>query len=295
MTDNKKLIERLRAVIDTATSDSMLVENDRVVTNAEHDACRAERDEAEAVRDLIIAALTPTDDEREALVAILEAPLTEESQGRTFSEMLADVILVRFSFRRTEVPEPSVEDCPDAEGLVALRSNGSEPQGEPSEHRDRIALAEFIDKALDGDAGYGVGEFLAGGILSFLSERTALHAAFEPQGEPSDAHLSNVSIDGVQQSWKQLYEREHEQHLALQGYRRMLSDLDRNASGRHEGDYDSHATGNGGISAGNPHLTTGQIIGYDIGGREYVVPEPRDRGTLSAWVRAAGEAGGEGR
>ncbi|RBO72825.1 hypothetical protein [Microbacterium sp. H6] len=200
-----------------------------------------------------------------------------------------------------EEPEPSTEPtCEHGTMLTYLCADcadgvGAEPQGEPSEHRDRIALAEFIDKALDGDAGYGVGEFLAGGILSFLSERTALHAAFEPQGEPSDAHLSNVSIDGVQQSWKQLYEREHEQHLALQGYRRMLSDLDRNASGRHEGDYDSHATGNGGISAGNPHLTTGQIIGYDIGGREYVVPEPRDRGTLSAWVRAAGEAGGEGR
>lgn len=47
-------------------------------------------------------------------------------------------------------------------------------QGEPSEHRDRIALAEFIERALDGDAGFGVGESLAGGILSFLSERAAL-------------------------------------------------------------------------------------------------------------------------
>lgn len=101
-----------------------------------------------------------------------------------------------------------------------------------------------------------------------------------------DAHLSNVSINGVRQTWQQMYEREHEAHVALQGYRTMLSDLDRNASGRHEGDYDSYATGNGGISSGNPHLTTGQVIGYDIGGREYVVPEPRDRGTLAAWVRA---------
>ena len=111
---------------------------------------------------------------------------------------------------------------------------------------------------------------------------------YSTDDEPSDAHLSNVSINGVRQTWEQMYEREHEAHLALQGYRTMLSDMDRNASGRHEGDYDSYATGNGGISAGNPHLTTGQIIGYDIGGREYIVPEPRDRGTLSAWVRAAG-------
>lgn len=136
MTDNKKLIERLRAVIDTATSDSMLVENDRVVTNAEHDACRAERDEAEAVRDLIIAALTPTDDEREALVAILEAPLTEESQGRTFSEMLADVILVRFGFRRTEVPEPSDDPsciCPNTLGWHTTECVASRPEPETAE------------------------------------------------------------------------------------------------------------------------------------------------------------------
>ncbi|WP_136043313.1 MULTISPECIES: hypothetical protein [unclassified Microbacterium] len=72
-----------------------------------------------------------------------------------------------------------------------------EPQGEPSEHRDRIALAEFIDKALDGDAGYGVGEFLAGGILSFLSERAALHAAFEPKGEPSDAQVQAAARSWV--------------------------------------------------------------------------------------------------
>lgn len=44
---------------------------------------------------------------------------------------------------------------------------------------DRLALAEFIDKALDGDCGYGVGEFLAGGILGFLTSRHELHAAFE--------------------------------------------------------------------------------------------------------------------
>ena len=140
MTDNKKLIERLRAVIDTATSDSMLVENDRVVTNAEHDACRAERDEAEAVRDLIIAALTPTDDEREALVAILEAPLTEESQGRTFSEMLADVILVRFSFRRTEVPTDDEREAL----LAALYEEGFSGSGEEIGTHETVIFVEYV-------------------------------------------------------------------------------------------------------------------------------------------------------
>lgn len=60
---------------------------------------------------------------------------------------------------------------------IIARDTPTDDEREPSEHRDRIALAEFIDKALDGDAGYGVGEFLAGGILSFLGERAALRAA----------------------------------------------------------------------------------------------------------------------
>jgi hypothetical protein len=105
--------------------------------------------------------------------------------------------------------------------------------------------------------------------------------------EPSDEHLSNVTINGVRQTWQQLYELEHAQHVALQGYRRMLADLDRNATGRHQGDHDTFVPG--GISEGNPHLTTGVVIGYDIGGRAYVVPEPRDRGTLAAWMPAAKE------
>ena len=50
-----------------------------------------------------------SDDEREALVAILEAPLTEESRGRTFSEMLADAILAA-GIRRTAVQEPSADE-----------------------------------------------------------------------------------------------------------------------------------------------------------------------------------------
>lgn len=91
--------------------------------------------------------------------------------------------------------------------------------------------------------------------------------------------LSNISIDGERQTWRQLYEREHEKVLDLEGYQIMLSDLDRNENGRHEGDVDGGAP-----SQGNPHLTTGQVLGYSIHGRwKYVVPEPRRRGDLDAW------------
>ncbi len=52
--------------------------------------------------------------------------------------------------------------------------------------------------------------------------------------------LSNVTIDGERQTWQQLYERERVKVLDLEGYRIMLSDLDRNENGRHEGDGDGY-------------------------------------------------------
>lgn len=156
-----------------------------------------------------------------------------------------------------------------------------------------VALDEFAPGECDGSGTCPAPHHIHGCYTTHRADQCDApeeygHLPADTQGESSDAHLSNVSINGVRQTWQQLYESEHEAHVALQGYRRLLSDLDRNAGGRHEGDYDSFASDNGGISAGNPHLTTGQIIGYDIGGREYVVPEPRERGTLSAWVRAGG-------
>ena len=103
--------------------------------------------------------------------------------------------------------------------------------------------------------------------------------------------LSNVSIDGVHQTWKQLYEREHQEVVRLQGFARMLNDLDRNTSGRHEGDVDGYDPT--GVSQGNPHLSTGMVIGYSIAGwrRPYVVPEARLRGDLEAWIRTSDEPG----
>ena len=98
--------------------------------------------------------------------------------------------------------------------------------------------------------------------------------------------LSNISINAEQQTWKQLYEREHAARLELDGYQIMLSDLDRNKHGRHQGDRDSFDPA--GISQGNPHLKTGDVIGYSLHGTwKYVVPEPRLRGDLSAWRQAA--------
>lgn len=95
--------------------------------------------------------------------------------------------------------------------------------------------------------------------------------------------LSDTTIDGIPQTWQQLYERERTRCVELQSYRVMLSDLDRNEHGRHEGDIDGASP-----SLGNPHLKTGDVIGYSLGGSwKYVVPESRLRGNLDAWrVRA---------
>jgi hypothetical protein len=60
---------------------------------------------------------------------------------------------------------------------------------------------------------------------------------------------------------------------------RILTDLDRCPHGRHRGDTCAGwepgrpASGcQGGRSLGNPHLTPGAPVGYDLGGQPYTVP-----------------------
>lgn len=116
-------------------------------------------------------------------------------------------------------------------------------------------------------------------IKAALTE--ARYAVVAPHETVTD--LSNHSVNGVRQTWQQLYEREHAAKVELEDYRLMLGDLDRNEHGRHEGDVDGGDPT--GASQGNPHLKTGDVLGYSIGGyrRKYVVPEPRLRGDIKAW------------
>lgn len=209
---------------------------------------------------------TPTDDDRGDLIGAASAAFKARGGAPDWEEdAIARDLILRWHLRGFEDGEK-----------FGRRSEVPEPSAEPK-HDD--SCSEWCNHC----AVCGVG--------TRYGSRCPGHYQNQPQSEPSDAAMSNVSINGVRQTWQQMYEQEHEAHVALQGYRTMLADLDRNASGRHQGDYDSYATGNGGISAGNPHLTTGQTVGYDIGGRAYVVPEPRDRGTLSAWLPAVTEQG----
>ena len=106
--------------------------------------------------------------------------------------------------------------------------------------------------------------------------------------------LSNISINGERQTWKQLYEREHTRRLELEECQILLADLSRNEHGRHQGDGDSYDPT--GISQGNPHLNSGDVIGYSIHGtHKYVVPEPQRRRDPKAWRVSTSESTGAGK
>lgn len=85
----------------------------------------------------------------------------------------------------------------------------------------------------------------------------------------------------LQMTWKEVAEDRQEEILRLQEFQKIVVDLDRNENGRHEGDYDvGDPTG---VSQGNPKLKTGDILGYDISGRPYVMPERAKRHNPTAW------------
>ncbi|MGW5426843.1 hypothetical protein ACWET9_06400 [Streptomyces sp. NPDC004059] len=65
----------------------------------------------------------------------------------------------------------------------------------------------------------------------------------------------------------------------------VLADLDRCEHGRHTADICGGCPQ--GRSAGNPHLTVGQQIGYGIHGDPIYVPHPEDRWVPEAWRRPA--------
>lgn len=68
----------------------------------------------------------------------------------------------------------------------------------------------------------------------------------------------------------------------LRAFAVLVSDLDRNAHGRHEGDVDSGDPT--GVSQGNPSLPTGALIGHTLDGRAIVVPPRSRRSDPAAWT-----------
>lgn len=124
-----------------------------------------------------------------------------------------------------------------------------------------------------------------GALMSSGSSNAHVNGA-----EYDEAVYSNVSRrvereDGTiaweRETWREMVEELRLEVQALAPFRRMVADLDRNEHGRHEGDVD--AGDPTGVSHGNPRLQTGDVLGYDIGGRSYVMPERGRRGDPIAW------------
>jgi len=65
----------------------------------------------------------------------------------------------------------------------------------------------------------------------------------------------------------------------------ILADLDRCQHGRHQGDACGPADACTGTSAGNPHIRTGQVIGYGLRGDEIVMPDRDHKHDPAAWRR----------
>ncbi len=73
-------------------------------------------------------------------------------------------------------------------------------------------------------------------------------------------------------TWKEAYELRLEDTLELKARNVILDDLDRCQHGRHEKDNCGTCDRTGG-NKGNPRLAEDRIIGYDIRGNPYRVPE----------------------
>jgi len=83
-------------------------------------------------------------------------------------------------------------------------------------------------------------------------------------------------------TWKEVAARQEEELARLRDFRRIVSDLDRNPNGRHEGDADVGAQG--GVSQGNPRFVTGDVVGYQLGGRPIIMPPRGRRHDPAAWL-----------
>jgi hypothetical protein len=83
-------------------------------------------------------------------------------------------------------------------------------------------------------------------------------------------------------TWREVAARQEEELARLRGFQSLVSDLDRNPNGRHEGDADVGAQG--GISQGNPKFTTGDVVGYSLGGKPIIMPPRGKRHDPDAWL-----------
>lgn len=94
---------------------------------------------------------------------------------------------------------------------------------------------------------------------------------------------SNMALGRRRLTWQEAYEAERERNRRLSALATILSDLDRCQHGRHEGDVCGGVSGCNGPSRGNPHMQTGDIIGFTLSAEPIVFPRREDRHDPDAW------------
>lgn len=122
----------------------------------------------------------------------------------------------------------------------------------------------------------GMHEAVERGQTCFMQDHARHLAALEEQV------FSPATANGRRLTWQELAEQQAAEIRRLQEFATMISDLDRNVNGRHEGDAD---TGDPtGRSRGNPKLHTGDVLGYSIHGTHvYRMPDREHRHDPAAW------------
>lgn len=111
----------------------------------------------------------------------------------------------------------------------------------------------------------------------------------EPQYDPAIYSPTSVGevVDGEHTwrrlTWAEVAEQQEKELARLRLFQQIVSDLDRNPNGRHEGDADVGAQG--GISQGNPRFITGDVVGYQLGGRPILMPPREKRSDPAAWLQ----------
>lgn len=95
-----------------------------------------------------------------------------------------------------------------------------------------------------------------------------------------DDTMSNLSVGGKKLTWREAAEHYRERAARAEQFRSILFDLDRCLHGRHEGDV---CSGCNGPSVGNPLVDASRLLGFDLSGRDIVLPAAADMGDPDAW------------
>jgi len=98
-----------------------------------------------------------------------------------------------------------------------------------------------------------------------------------------ESEMSGTSIGGKRLTWRELAEWQQEKIAHLSKFQSIVFDLDRNESGRHEGDVDSYDPT--GTSQGNPFISTGSTFGYTFSRIPIVMPPRERRHDPDAWLQ----------